>query len=91
MDPEKNIVIQVSLDEKTFKRFAWFDLFVLRKKWIRPLVFSLILITFSVVALFTGKPQSGMISAVLLTVGIGLPVVYFGSFLSQVGMQAVRL
>lgn len=91
MDPEKNIVIQVSLDEKTFKRFAWFDLFVLRKKWIRPLVFSLILITFSVVALFTGKAQSGMISAVLLTVGIGLPLVYFGSFLSQVGMQAVRL
>ena len=27
----------------------------------------------------------------LLTVGLGLPVVYFGSFLSQVGMQAVRL
>lgn len=91
MDPEKAIVIPVRLDEKTFKRFACFDMFVLRKKWIRPLVFSLILIAFSLVALFTRKAQSGLIAAVLLSVGLGLPVVYFGSFLSQVNMQAVRL
>lgn len=91
MDPEKTIVIPVRLDEKTFKRFARFDMFVLRKKWIRPLVFSLILIVFSVIAVFTGKAQSGLIAAVLLTVGLGLPIVYFGSFLSQVNMQAVRL
>ena len=91
MDPEKAIVIPVRLDEKTFKRFARFDMFVLRKKWIRPLVFSLILIAFSLVALFTRKAQSGLIAAVLLSVGLGLPVVYFGSFLSQVNMQAVRL
>ena len=91
MDPEKAIVIPVRLDEKTFKRFARFDMFVLRKKWIRPLVFSLILIAFSLVALFTRKAQSGLIAAVLLSVGLGLPVVYFGSFLSQVNMKAVRL
>ena len=91
MAPEKTIVIPVRLDEKTFKRFARFDMFVLRKKWIRPLIFSLILIAFSVVALFTRKTQSGLIAAVLLSVGLGLPVVYFGSFLSQVNMQAVRL
>ena len=91
MDPEKTIVIPVRLDEKTFKRFARFDTLSLRRKWIRPLVFSLILIAFSAVALFARKAQSGLIAAVLLTVGLGLPVVYFGSFLSQVGMQAVRL
>lgn len=38
MGPEKTIVIPVRLDEKTFKRFARFDMFVLRKKWVRPLV-----------------------------------------------------
>ena len=91
MDPEKTIVIPVRLDEKTFKRFARFDTLSLRRKWIRPLVFSLILIAFSLVALFTRKAQSGLIAAVLLSVGLGLPVVYFGSFLSQVNMQAVRL
>ena len=90
MDPEKTIVIPVRLDEKTFKRFARFDLFVLRKKWIRPAVFSLLLIAFAVAALLIRREQSGMIAAVLLAVGIGLPLVYIGTFLSQVNMQAVR-
>ena len=84
-----DITVAVKLDEKTFKRFARFDMFALRKKWIRPAVFSLILIAFAVIALLTRKEQSGLIAAVLLVVGIGLPLVYIGTFLSQVNMQAV--
>ena len=87
---DKEIVIPVKLDEKTFRRFARFDMFTLRRKWVRPVVFSLILIAFAFVALITRKSQSGMIAAVLLTVGLGLPLVYFGTFLSQVNMQAAR-
>ena len=90
MEAAKTISIPVKLDEKTFKRFARFDMFILRKKWVRPAVFSAILIVFAVVALLTRKEQSGMIAAVLLAVGIGLPLVYIGTFLSQVNMQAVR-
>ena len=90
MDTEKTIVIPVRLDEKTFKRFARFDMFVLRKKWIRPAVFSLIMIAFAFIALLTRRSRSGMIAAVLLMVGLGLPLVYIGSFLSQVNMQALR-
>ena len=90
MDPEKTIIIPVKLDEKTFKKFARFDMFILRKKWIRPAAFSLIMIAFSIVALLTRKEQSRMIAAVLLAVGLGLPLVYLGSFLSQVNMQAVK-
>ncbi len=90
MDEEKQIIIPVRLDEKTFKRFARFDMFILRRKWVRPLVFSLILIAFAIVALLAGKNQSGMIAAVLLAVGLGLPLVYFGTFLSQVNMQAIQ-
>ena len=41
-------------------------------------------------ALLARKEQSGMIAAVLLAVGIGLPVVYVGTFLSQVNVQAVQ-
>ena len=44
MNAGKEIVIPVKLDEKTFRRFARFDTFILRKKWIRPVIFSLILI-----------------------------------------------
>ena len=29
------ITIPVKLDEKTFRRFAYFDMFILRKKWWR--------------------------------------------------------
>ena len=90
MDPAKEITIPVRLDEKAFRRFALFDMFALRKKWVRPLVFSLILIAFAFIALLARKEQSGMIAAVLLVVGIGLPLVYIGSFLSQVNMQAAR-
>lgn len=87
---EPMITVPVRLDEKTFRRFARFDMFILRGKWVRPLVFSLILVAFAFAALLTGKDQSGLIAAVLLTVGLGLPLVYFGTFLSQVNMQAVR-
>ena len=90
MNPKKDIVIPVRLDEKTFKRFARFDMFTLRKKWVRPFVFSLILILFAFVALLFRKEQSGLIAAVLLIVGLGLPVVYIGTFLSQVNMQAMQ-
>ena len=83
------ITIPVRMDEKTFKRFARFDMFILRKKWIRPAVFFLIMTAFAFAALLIGKEQSGMIAAVLLVIGIGLPLVYAGSFLSQVNMQAV--
>ena len=90
MESEKEIVIPVRLDGKTFKRFARIDLFRLRRKWVRPAVFSLILIVFAFAALLARKAQSGMIAAVLLVIGIGLPIVYVGSFLSQVNMQALR-
>ena len=53
-------------------------------------MFALILCGFGFVALMTRKPESGMIAAVLMTVGLGLPIVYIGMFLSQVNMQAAR-
>lgn len=85
------ITIPVRLDAKTFKRFGRFDMFVLRKRWVRPVVFALILIAFAAVALLSGKEQSGLIAAVLLVVGLGLPLVYFDTFLSQVNLQAEQL
>ena len=90
MDGEKTIVIPVRMDEKTFRRFARFDMFALRRRWVRPAVFSLIMIAFAFAALLIRKEQSGMIAAVLLVIGIGLPVVYIGTFLSQVNLQAVQ-
>ena len=86
----ETITIPVKLDEKTFKRFARFDMFILRKKWIRPAVFFLIMTAFAFAALLIGREQSGMIAAVLLVIGLGLPLVYFGSFFAQVNVQVER-
>ncbi len=90
MARKAEIVVRVRLDGKTFRRFARFDMLRLRKKWVRPAVFALLLCAFAFIALLTRKPQSGMIAAVLLAVGLGLPLVYVGMFLSQVNMQAEK-
>ena len=82
--------IPVKLDARTFRRFSYFDTLRLRKRWVRPVVFALILIAFAIVALLARKAQSGMIAAVLLVVGLGLPLVYFGTFFSQVNVQVAR-
>ena len=84
------IVIPVKLDEKTFKRFCRFDTLKLRRRWVRPVGFALILTAFAVAALLSRKEQSGMIAAVLLAVGLGLPLVYFGTFFSQVNLQVAQ-
>ena len=89
MNPS-SMTITVKLDAKTFKRFSRFDMFRLRRRWVRPVVFALILLGFAAVALVSRRPQSGMIAAVLLAVGLGLPLVYFGSYLSQVNVQALQ-
>ena len=88
---KSQITIPVKLDAKTFKRFSRFDMFALRKRWVRPVVFALILIAFAFVALLSGKAQAGLIAAVLLVVGLGLPLVYFGTYFSQVNLQAEKL
>ena len=86
----QEIMIPVKLNEKTFKRFARFDMLYLRKRWVRPCIFALILTAFAFIALFSKKNEAALIASVLLVVGLGLPIVYIGMFLSQVNMQAVR-
>ena len=86
----QDITVPVKLDEKTFKRFARFDMLHLRRRWVRPAVFALLLTAFAFIALLSGKKEAGLIASVLLVIGLGLPIVYIGSFLSQVNMQALR-
>lgn len=84
------ITISVTLDAKTFRRFAFFDAFAVKKHGRSPAIFSLILIVFSFIALMLKREQSGMIAAVLLVIGLGLPIIYAGSFLSQLNVQVER-
>lgn len=86
----RQITIPVRLDAKTFRRFGWFDTFRLRRRWVRPAIFAAIMLAFAAVALFSKRPQSGLIAGVLAGVGIVLPAVYVGSFLAQLNAQ-IRL
>lgn len=56
----------------------------------KPILFSLILLAFAAAALWLRKEQSGMIAAVLLVIGLGLPILYIGTFISQLNLQAER-
>ena len=85
---ETPITIPVRLDAATFRDFALFDVFVVKRHWIRPALFAALFVAFAAAALSLRKAQSGLIAAVLLAVGLGLPVVYAGSFLSQANAQA---
>ena len=85
---EKEIVIPVKLDAKTFQRFGWFNVFILRKQWVRPAVFAAILTGFAVAALLSRRDESLLIAGVLLAVGLGLPLVYIGTFRAQLRRQA---
>lgn len=89
MEPDK-ITIPVRLDAGTFRRFALFDALSVKKSWIRPTLFCLILFGFAFLALLLKKGQSGLVAAVLLTVGVGLPTVWIGMFFSQINVQAEK-
>ena len=79
-----DITVHTKWDEKAFRRFALFDLFVVRKKWIFPAAFALAMAALAAAALAAGK---GVPAAVLLATGIGLPLAFAGALLLRVNRQ----
>lgn len=87
----QTITIHVKMDERTLRRFAFFNDILLRKRFIRPMVFAALMCAFAVVCFVSGKPQSGLLGGVLTAIGLGLPAVYFGTFFSQLHARARKL
>jgi len=88
MKSKKVITVKVKLDKKIFRSFAFYDTFIVKKRWVRPALFCVIMTAFAVAALIMGKEQSVLIAVVLIFAGFGLPAVYVLSFLGQVNAQA---
>ena len=82
-----DITYHVKMDKSVFTRFALFDTLIRKRAIIRPLVFALIFSIFAIICFISGMEQSVLIGTVLLIVGIGLPLVYIGFFLSTVHRQ----
>ena len=86
------ITVPVRMDYKTLRDFSMFDTFVLKKRWIRPALFGGIFLVFAVICFAaTGKEQNWLLGAVMLLIGLGMPAVYVGMFLSGVKGQAKKL
>lgn len=90
---EKTMKIDVMMDEKTFKDFALFDNFSYRKIWKRPILFAGIFIVFALLcfAMRGMREQADLLGTVLLIIGLGLPMAYFGLFFRTLGTQLKRL
>ncbi len=89
----KTVTARCRIDAKTFRRFAYFDAFRLKKRYRKPAIFALLLLVFALLC-FTalrGKPQAALIGGVLLAVGLLLPVAYFLSFALSVRAQGKKL
>lgn len=75
------MTVRVNLTPKTFRRFAMYDTFVLKKRWKLPVFFALIMLAFAAACFFLTDKQGHLGIGWLLTViGIGLPVIWFVMF-----------
>lgn len=84
--------VDVSLTEKAFRRFAWFDLLTHWKMWRAPAAFALILSACGAVCFWQSQIRgAALLGGVLLAVGLGVPCVYFGAFFLSVGKKARAL
>lgn len=97
--PPESIQIDVRLEAGVFRRFALRDAFIHKRRWTSPVSFMVILLGFAVAAfVMKDRDQSALIGTVLTAIAVGLPVVYFFTFLSSVnknikslGLEAPRL
>lgn len=82
------MTIEVNLSGSEFRSFTIFDVLRRRKQWQGPMLFALIL-GLSAVVCFTRFETQGalLLGNVLLTVGLGLPCIYFGYFFSSLNRQ----
>lgn len=90
---ETTITVPVRIDRKIFQDFSVFDVMVRQRRWQRPLVFALMLLTFAVLCFAqVGKREGAvLLGSVLAVVGVGLPMVYFGMFFYSLKQQAGRM
>lgn len=87
------ITVNVHMDAKTFQRFALFDTFILRRRFVSPAVFAAILGAFSAAAFLLGgrAEQASLIGTLLLIIALGLPGAYFLHYYLQLRAQVRRL
>ena len=87
---EGELTVQSKITPEIFREFAYFDIFSHQKRWRGPVVFAFILTLAAAIVLSRADSTrgAGLLGGVLLTVGLGLPLVYFVNFFISVGKRA---
>ena len=86
------ITAKVQMDYKTLRAFSLFDTFLLKKHWVKPTFFGGAFVIFAIICFAAvDKEQNWLLGLVMLAIGLGMPAVYVGMFLSQVKAQAKKL
>lgn len=88
---ERTVTVHVRINAAIFRRFALFDAFRLKRRWVSPAVFCAVFFAFSFLCMASGKAQAGLLGTILQIIGIGLPVCYVLAFMVQVHDQCKRL
>lgn len=81
---KETVSVPVHLTPGFFRRFSLFDTFIRQKRWRGPAIFTAILFASGALCLLKGGT---LLAAVLWAVALGLPAVYFLSFLHSVTVQ----
>lgn len=85
------MTIEVILTAGEFIRFTVFDTFRRKKMHRSPLTFALLLGISGMICYFMSRLEGAvMLGTVLLVIGLGLPVFYFGSFFLSL-LRQIRL
>lgn len=89
----KPLMVQVKVDEESFRDFAVFHTLKRQKRWIAPVVFAAILLVFSIICFSMRGSRSNavLLGVVLLVIALGLPAVYFYSFFVSIGQQSQKM
>ncbi|MBQ7785949.1 MAG: hypothetical protein IJ381_07375 [Clostridia bacterium] len=86
------VTVHVRMNARIFRRFAMYDTFCLKRRFIAPALFAAILVAFAAAAfVLTSNSQASMIGNLLLIIGLGLPLAYVLHFLLQIHDQCKRL
>lgn len=91
MEPTISIPVQIS--DREFASFAMFDAAKVNRRFRLPIMFACIMGGFSLICfLMKGQAeQAVLLGSILLIIGLGLPLVYIGNFLSYINKQAKML
>lgn len=82
------MIIDVLLDSKVFKNFTRYNILSRRKQWKSPVIFAAIMTVCAIVCFIMHHVEGAiLLGSVLLCVGLGMPVVYFVTFLFSLNKQ----